>query len=180
MPRFPRLHAPAVRPLAPDFGLERTQTLAAAPEEVFGFFAEARNLEAITPGWLRFRIVDAPGTLERGALLRYRLRLFGVPVGWRTEIAEWRPPRGFTDVQLAGPYPLWVHTHRFVPVAGGTEVYDHVRYRVPGGPLAPIVQRVVGRWLDAIFDYRRDRLAELLGDRTARGGTSNVNEAPRA
>jgi ligand-binding SRPBCC domain-containing protein len=49
-------------------------------------------------------------------------------------------------------------------VDDGTEIYDHVRYRVPGGPLAPVVQGpLVGRWLDEIFDYRAERLRELLG-----------------
>ena len=85
--------------------LERTQVVPVELEQAFAFFADAWNLEAITPPWLRFRIVEAPRTLEQGSLLAYRLRLFGVPIHWRTEIAEWRPPFGFTDVQLAGPYP---------------------------------------------------------------------------
>ena len=139
------------------------QRLEAPPEAVFPFFADPRNLEAITPGWLRFRIVEAPDELRRGARLRYRLRLLGVPIGWRTEIAEWLPPRTFVDVQLAGPYPLWVHTHRFAAVPGGTEIHDNVRYRVPGGRLAPLVDRlVVRRWLDRIFDHRAGCLAGLL------------------
>lgn len=146
-----------------EFTLERTQVLARPLEEVFAFFAEPRNLEAITPGWLRFRIVEAPERLERGSILRYRLRLFGVPVAWRTEIVDWRPPRGFTDVQLSGPYALWEHTHRFATVPDGTEVYDHVRYRIPGGLLASLLERLfVGRWLDEIFDYRAERLASAL------------------
>ena len=132
-------------------------------DETFAFFASPANLEALTPGWLRFRIVSAPAQLEAGSRLRYRLRLFGVPVRWLTEITAWHPPRAFTDLQLAGPYPLWEHSHRFTAVEGGTEVYDVVRYRVPGGALAPLVNRLfVARWLDEIFDYRRDRLAELL------------------
>ncbi len=144
--------------------LERSQIVRLPLVETFAFFAEPRNLEAITPPWLRFEIVEAPERLRRGALLRYRLRLFGVPLGWRTEITDWRPPRTFTDVQLSGPYPLWEHTHRLTTVAGGTEIYDHVRYRVPGGPLAPLVDRLlVSRWLDRIFDYRTSRLRELLG-----------------
>jgi ligand-binding SRPBCC domain-containing protein len=139
-------------------------------EETFAFFSDAHNLEAITPPWLRFRILEAPAELEQGSLIRYQLRLFGVPIGWDAEIARWAPPRAFTDVQTLGPYPLWEHTHRFSPVADGTEIYDHVRYRVPGGPLGPLVQRLlVGRWLDEIFDYRAVRLDELL---TLRGGTS--------
>ena len=142
-------------------------------EETFAFFSNAQNLEAITPPWLRFRILEAPAKLEEGSLIRYELRLFGVPVGWHAEIARWTPPRGFTDVQTVGPYPLWEHTHRFSPVRGGTEIYDHVRYRVAGGPLSPIVQRLfVGRWLDEIFDYRGARLVELLSLR----GSSTSNE----
>ena len=66
-------------------------------------------------------------------------------------------------MQVAGPYPLWEHTHRLTSVPGGTEIFDHVRYRVPGGPLAPLVRRfAVAHWLDAIFDYRTARLRELL------------------
>jgi len=143
--------------------LERTQVLPVPLEPTFAFFADPLNLEAITPPWLGFRILEAPAELERGSRLRYRLRLFGVPIGWRTEISEWRPPRPFRDTPLAGPYRLWVHTHRFSAVAGGTEIYDHVRYRLPGGPLAPLAHRlVVRRWLDEIFDFRAARLAVLL------------------
>jgi ligand-binding SRPBCC domain-containing protein len=147
----------------PEYALERTQVVPRPLDETFAFFADPWNLEAITPPWLRFRILEAPRELRRGSLLRYRLGLFGVPIGWRTEIAEWRPPRTFVDRQLSGPYPLWEHAHRFTAVEGGTEIHDHVRYRVPGGPLAPLVQRAVAPALDAIFDHRAARMAELLG-----------------
>jgi hypothetical protein len=149
--------------MAREVTLERRQIVPRTVDETFAFFSSPANLEALTPGWLRFRIVSAPAQLEAGSRLRYRLRLFGVPVRWLTEITAWHPPRAFTDLQLAGPYPLWEHSHRFTAVEGGTEVYDVVRYRVPGGALAPLVNRLfVARWLDEIFDYRRDRLAELL------------------
>jgi ligand-binding SRPBCC domain-containing protein len=145
------------------FALQRTQLIARPLEDTFAFFADPWNLEAITPPWLRFSIVEAPRALRRGSRLDYRLRLFGVPIRWHTEIAAWVPPRSFTDVQLSGPYPLWEHTHRFRAVRGGTEMHDHVRYRVPGGPLAPLVRRLaVAVWLDRIFDYRADRLRQLL------------------
>lgn len=85
----------------------------------------------------------------------YRLRLFGVPVRWRTEIVDWRPPRGFTDVQRSGQHRRWEHTHRLAEVDGGTEIYDHVVYRLPCEPLAGVVAPVTVRpWLTAIFDYR--------------------------
>jgi ligand-binding SRPBCC domain-containing protein len=140
--------------------LERTQRLPRPIGEVFDFFSDPQNLAAITPPWLRFRIVSAPAKVERGALIGYRLRLKGVPVRWLTEITEWQPPRSFTDVQLTGPYRLWEHTHRLAPFGGETEMYDQVLYAVPGGPL---VDRVVVRpLLDQIFDYRAERVRELV------------------
>ena len=174
-----------------EFALERTQVVRRSPEEAFAFFSDAVNLEAITPPWLRFRIVEAPEVLTRGSLLRYRLRLFGVPIRWLTLIADWRPPRSFTDVQLSGPYLLWEHTHRFLPVAGGTEIHDHVRYRLPGGRAAGLLDLVVRRWLEAIFDYRAARLRLLLRGSTpppagiggacpgSRPRTSTASSGPR-
>jgi ligand-binding SRPBCC domain-containing protein len=139
---------------------ERTQQVPVELERAFAFFADPQNLAEITPPWLHFRILEAPDRARRGVLIRYRLRIKGVPVRWLTDITDWQPPRTFTDVQLSGPYRLWEHTHRLTPLGGGTEIYDHVRYRVPGGAL--VDRLVVRRRLDAIFDYRRDRIAELF------------------
>jgi ligand-binding SRPBCC domain-containing protein len=146
-----------------EYVLERTQVVTAPLEDAFAFFAEARNLERITPSWLRFRILESPDVLRAGARLRYRLRLFGIPIRWRTEIVAWAPPHGFTDVQRRGPFLLWEHTHRLRAVPAGTEIYDHVRYRLFLGPLGALVRRLlVRRWLDAIFDYRAANVSGLL------------------
>jgi hypothetical protein len=132
-------------------------------DEAFAFFADPWNLEAITPPWLRFRIVEAPPQLTWGSSLVYRLRLFGVPIRWRTEIAEWSPPWGFTDVQRAGPHRRWEHTHRLRRVAGGTEITDRVVYRLPFEPLAGLLAPVtVQPWLTAIFDYRAQQVEAVL------------------
>ncbi len=163
----PREHAQEAGPLGvgEDYTLERTQVVPVPIEEAFAFFADARNLEQITPPWLRFRIRDAPDELALGSHLRYRLRLFGIPIGWRTEIVAWDPPRGFVDLQRRGPFLLWEHTHRLTPVAGGTEIYDRVRYRLFFGPLGALVRRLlVRRWVEGIFDYRAEALGPLLSD----------------
>ena len=147
----------------PEQVLERTQRVPTPLPETFEFFADPRNLEAITPAWLRFQILEAPECLERGSLLRYRLRIFGIPISWRTEITEWTPPRGFVDEQLRGPYRLWIHEHRLEPDGGGTIVRDRIRYRIPLGPVGRLAGRLfVRRWLDEIFDYRGARIAERL------------------
>ena len=143
-----------------ELALERTQVVPAGLDSAFEFFADPKNLAEITPPWLHFRIDGAPERAARGALIRYRLRIKGLPVRWLTEITEWHPPHTFTDVQLSGPYRSWEHTHRLTAIAGGTEIYDHVRYRVPGG--TTVDRLVVRPLLDEIFDYRRARIAQLF------------------
>ena len=152
--------------------LRREQILDVPVEEAFEFFSRAENLEAITPPLLRFRITT-PGPIEMavGILIRYRLRLRGVPVSWLTRIEAWDPPRGFVDRQLRGPYALWHHTHTFEPIGDGsqTRMVDLVRYGQRLGPLGTIAEHLlVRRDLDRIFDYRRDAIPALL----ARGGAA--------
>jgi ligand-binding SRPBCC domain-containing protein len=145
--------------------LQREQRLPGTPERVFGFFADARNLEALTPPLLRFRLVTpAPIAIGKGALIRYRLRVRRVPVGWLTEITEWDPPHRFVDEQIKGPYALWHHTHTFEALDdGGTLMRDVVRYRIGFGPLGVIADRlVVRRDVEAIFDFRAQRIPALL------------------
>lgn len=145
--------------------LEREQRLPGTPAEVFPFFADALNLEAITPPWLGFR-VDTPGPIDMrpGAVIEYRLRLHGVPLRWRTTIAVWDPPYRFVDVQIRGPYRLWHHTHDFRPDGdGGTLMRDTVRYGLPLGPVGSLAHRLlVRRDLAAIFDFRGETIDASL------------------
>jgi hypothetical protein len=144
--------------------LERTQRLPRPRHEVFDFFAAAANLQSITPAFLHFGILTPlPIRMRPGALIDYRLRLFGVPLRWRTRIDTFEPPSRFTDVQLRGPYRYWHHLHEFVEVSGGTEMIDRVTYALPFGPFGRLVHALfVQHTLRRIFDYRRDRLQELF------------------
>ena len=144
--------------------LERVQTIPRPIGDVFRFFADAFNLEAITPPFLRFRIVTRPPIpMAAGTLIDYRLRLFGMPFRWRTGIERFEPESGFVDAQVRGPYRLWHHTHAFDALGAATRMCDRVRYALPLGPLGRLAHAaLVGRTLETIFDYRRDRISELF------------------
>lgn len=135
--------------------------LARPRAEVFPFFANAQNLETITPPWLRFEILTPqPIAIRTGTLIDYRIRIHGFPIKWRTEICEWQPPHRFVDQQLFGPYHMWHHTHTFTERDGGTLCRDEVVYRPIGGAL--INRLFVRRDVAKIFDYRAKKLKEIF------------------
>lgn len=148
--------------------LRRRQILDGTPAEVFPFFADAHNLEAITPPLLRFRVITpSPIPMAVGTLIEYRLRIHGLPIRWQTLIQDWTPdpthPR-FVDTQLRGPYALWHHTHEFEPVGDDrTAMTDTVRYAIGFGPLGDVAHRLfVRRDVEAIFDHRARVVPELM------------------
>lgn len=137
-------------------------------DEVFEFFADAHNLELITPPFLKFRVLTPrPIEMKSGALIDYRLRLRGIPIQWQTEILEWVPGERFVDSQIRGPYKQWIHTHTFESKDGGTLCRDRVEYVIPGGMLEPIIYPFVRRDVEAIFDYRSKVINDMFnGERT--------------
>ena len=156
------LTAPAPRS-SPALNVLEFELLLPRPrDEVFKFFAEAANLQEITPEWLDFSVTTpAPVRMQVGTLIDYRLRIHGVPVRWQSEITAWEPPARFEDTQRRGPYRVWIHEHLFEDKNGSTLVKDRLRYAAPGGKI--IDWLFVRRDVLKIFNYRREKLLKLFG-----------------
>jgi ligand-binding SRPBCC domain-containing protein len=145
-----------------DYRFEDELFLPHPPEVIFPFFADARNLQVLTPPWLGFEILPpVPESIGAGTLIDYRIRLHGIPIRWRTAITAWEPPFRFVDEQLRGPYRRWIHEHTFEARGGGTVCRDRVRYAVPGGALVDAL--FVRPDVEKIFEFRRRKLGELFG-----------------
>lgn len=139
------------------------QDLLAPRGEVFRFFSDPANLEALTPPWLCFEVLTPrPLPQGEGALFDYRIKVRGLPIRWRTLIETFVPGQTFVDRQIAGPYALWHHTHRFEDLPdGGTRMTDQVRYRLGWGIIGRIVTALwVRQDIERIFAYRQQVLAE--------------------
>ena len=159
--------------------IARDQWICAPPREVFEFFSNAANLDAITPEWLGFLILTPlPLEMRTGARLEYRLRLAALPVHWRTRISLWDPPRGFVDVQESSPFALWEHRHRFTPRDGGVLMHDHVRFALPFGPLGDLAYALAVRSaLAAIFDHRYECVRERFPSESEPGAQASPERA---
>jgi len=127
------------------------------PEEIFPYFCDEKNLEKLTPDFLNFKVLDkSTKEIQEGTLIRYKLSVHGIPMRWKTLIRDWIPGKKFVDTQLSGPYQQWIHTHEFIPYAGGTLMRDQVLYRAPLGNLGDIVAGFfIKKDVSMIFKYRR-------------------------
>lgn len=141
----------------PAFVLKTEVRLEQSVEEVFPFFSRPENLGLITPSAMQFRITEKPDTMGAGALIKYRLKVGPVPLGWTTRIDVWEDGVRFVDSQLKGPYSGWWHEHRFERDGEGTLMTDRVYYSPPAGPIGRI----------ANFVYVADELRKVFGYRSA-------------
>ena len=143
--------------------LKTSITLPLGIDETFSFFADASNLEKITPPELCFQILS-PQTIEiiEGTEIDYRLHLYGVPLDWRSRITNWSPPHRFVDEQIQGPYRLWVHIHRFQGQNGITKIVDEVWYQLPLWPLGEVVYPLIAAQLRRIFRFRKQAIFRAL------------------
>jgi ligand-binding SRPBCC domain-containing protein len=136
-------------------------TLVHAPlAQAFAFFADAANLERLTPSWLRFSVRTAmPVVMHAGLEIEYRIHLYGLPIRWVSVIDAWEPGLRFIDRQLTGPYLWWRHEHRFEAVGTATRVIDDVEYRPR---VAWMTGRLVKRDVERTFEYRHAALQRIF------------------
>ena len=154
---------------------ERSTVVDAPLETVWQFHSDTAGLEALTPSWLDLRIESVtgpdddpdPDVLEAGSTITSSIRPLGIGPRqrWVSAIRERRRRDHaalFRDEMVDGPFPHWVHTHRFESVDGGTRVHDRVEYRLPGGPLGRLLGPLGWIGFEPMFRHRHVRTKELL------------------
>lgn len=138
------------------------QWIPRSKEDIFPFFADAKNLEEITPANLNFKILSSSSdNIEKGTEIHYKLKIDGIPIKWKTVISEWNPPHQFADNQEKGPYTKWYHVHKFENLASGTLMIDQVDFQLPLGILGHMAAGwKVLRDVENIFKYRQKIIYE--------------------
>ena len=162
----------------------RRQTRVDAPlSEVWAFHSRVSGLEALTPSFMNLRVEGVtgpdgdpdPAVLEAGSRIDMSMRPFevGPRQTWTSVITERREGDGtamFRDRMEGGPFPEWVHTHRFFADGEETLVVDTVEYRLPGGPVGEALGPLGWVGFEPMFRYRHRRTRERLEDGAAPTG----------
>jgi len=147
------------------YTLYREQYVTATLAEAWDLLKNPANLNLITPEDLQFRIISpVPREMFNGLIVEYRIKIpwFGER-SWVAEIKHIKKMHSFVDEQRLGPYRFWYHYHQVDTEDGRIKLTDKVNYEVPFGIFGRILHFFfIHRTLKRIFDYRRDKLTEIL------------------
>lgn len=148
------------------YTLHAKQNLPITMEEAWQFLSDPKNLKTITPDYMGFHIQSgADRSMFSGQIVEYIVTpILGIKTKWVTEITHVVDKKYFVDEQRFGPYALWHHKHFIKEIDGGVEMEDLLHYKLPFGFLGQLVHPfLVKPKLDEIFEYRKNKLAELFG-----------------
>lgn len=149
------------------YSIKTVQQLNVSLEEAWDFFSSPKNLQAITPAHMGFKIISSHHgeKMYPGQIIEYIVKpVLGIPLYWMTEITHVQDKKYFVDEQRFGPYIMWHHQHHFKETATGVEMTDIVHYKLPFWFLGDIAQVLfVKKQLKGIFDFRFRKVEELFG-----------------
>ena len=151
------------------YSLSQEQKIPVPIDQAWEFFSSPRNLEAMTPPKMGFKIVSLPSEiLYEGEIIEYSVKVLpGVWIPWVSEIKALQTGKSFVDDQISGPFKFWHHRHSFEETSGGTVVKDLIHYSVGFsffGEIARVL--VVTNQLEKMFKHRRLVLDEKFGKLT--------------
>jgi ligand-binding SRPBCC domain-containing protein len=145
---------------------EQSCVVRAPIADVFAFHLDTRNAARISPRSVPVVAVRGSFPLTEGDVVEIVVRLWPSPLRqtWRVEAERIVEPTLVVDRMLQGPFPSWVHQHRFENLGdGSTRITDHVDYHLPLGLLGSAADVVlVRRMLARTFRYRQSKTRELL------------------
>jgi len=141
------------------------QWVAMDRDAVYQFFADPGNLGRLSPPWVKLKIVSgADSPIVPDQILRLRVRPFGWPMTFKSEITRVETGALFVDCTCGGLFKQWTHEHHFTARDNGTVIEDIVRYELKGGIIGRLLHEfIIGRQLLAMFRYRHSRFDELHG-----------------
>jgi ligand-binding SRPBCC domain-containing protein len=147
--------------------IEKSIAIAAPIEAVFDFHLEQKNLELISPPWMKSKLIRESGE-GKGKIIEMQVMQYNIfPSHWLVRIEEFERPFRLTDLVLSGPLKYFKHTRTFSqPCASLTELKDHLEYEVPFGFIGKISDTIsIKKMMEQMFEFRHTKTKEILEER---------------
>jgi ligand-binding SRPBCC domain-containing protein len=155
--------------MAAEVFVRRTRIHAPAGE-VFRWHLRPGALERLTPPWNPVEVVERVGGIEDGARVVLRMRVGPLRRLWVAEHRDYCEGRSFRDVQTAGPFAYWEHTHTVEREgADACTLEDRIEYELPLGAVGKIAGGpMVRKNLERLFSYRHRVTQQDMATHTER------------
>jgi len=142
----------------PILSFEITSTFDAPLEALSAFHLQANAFEKLTPPWEKVQILKRPEQIRNGARAKILVKVGPFRKIWVAEHFDCEPLTGFSDRQIEGPFPRWVHHHIFESVTAATcRLVDRIEYSLPFGWAGQLIGgRIVRKKLRKMFAYRHE------------------------
>jgi ligand-binding SRPBCC domain-containing protein len=130
-------------------------TVNAPLSAVQAFHSDTSALKRLTPPPTIVQLHSIE-PLAEGSVSKFTLWVGPLPLRW-TAVHRNVSPRGFTDVQAAGPAARWEHTHTFTPLdADTTRIDEHIEFEHKPGFWGAVTRLLFSRPnLLLMFTYRK-------------------------
>ena len=130
-------------------------TVNAPLSAVQAFHSDTSALKRLTPPPTIVQLHSIE-PLAEGSVSKFTLWVGPLPLRW-TAVHRNVSPRGFTDVQAAGPAARWEHTHTFTPLdADTTRIDEHIEFEHKPGFWGMVTRLLFSRPnLLLMFTYRK-------------------------
>lgn len=143
---------------------EKRSVLDTSAPALFAWHTRPGAFERLAPPWEHLRIVSRHGGIADGSRVTLELRRGLFKTRWEALHRDFVEGRQFTDVQVAGPFKRWEHTHKVEPIdEDHAALVDRVDYALPFGPIGALAGGVMARRvMERLFAFRHRRLARDL------------------
>lgn len=132
-------------------------------DELFDWHTRPGALERLLPPWTSVKVLEREDGVRAGGRIALRVGRTPFALRWVLEHRDLLDRRQFCDVQIAGPFAKWSHTHRFTPDRDGAVLEDLIDYKLPLGVIGRVLLgRRVLRSLRRAFRFRHARLRNDL------------------
>ncbi len=142
---------------APPYGRYIKETRINVPvEKLFAWHKQNSAISRLTPAFAPLKMIFRSNDgIEKGTIIRFRIKLFKIPMLWESMHIEYQENKIFKDVQTKGPFNKWEHSHIFKSDGIDHSIMkDKIEFQLPFGVLSRPFYKFAVKEFNRMFTYR--------------------------